>query len=241
MHFNKKRGLICLQADIFFQFVAMFEFILFDLIGTTVKDSPHGDSLVIDCFRNSFQAFGIPISVEDINKHRGKSKHDAIHELLDISKAGVQSEQKIYDMFIHLLNARLQAFSSMEGVEEIFVYAKKKGIRIGVGSGLPIRFVHTLINHLNWQHIDFDYIGSSEELGKGRPDPIMIVDAMEKLGLKNGNAVLKVGDTIVDIQEGKNAGVKTACVLTGTQQRSELEKEHPDYMLENIMAMERIL
>lgn len=219
----------------------MFEFILFDLIGTTVKDSTHGDSLVIDCFRKSFEEFGIDVSVNEINIHRGKSKTDAIHELLAISRAEVQSEDEIYDKFIQLLNSRIQEFSPMDGAKEIFAYSKKQGIKIGIGSGLPLRFVHTLINHLNWQHVDFDYIGSSEELGKGRPDPIMIFDAMEKLGLKNGDTILKVGDTIVDIQEGKNAGVKTACVLTGTQKQNDLEKINPDYIFQTVAEIMSIV
>ena len=237
MHSNEKKGFICSQSNIFFHFVSMFEFILFDLIGTTVKDSPHGNSLVIDCFRKSFEAFDIQVPAEEINKHRGKSKRDAIHELLNTDNTETQSERKIYEMFIQLLNSRIQEFSPMEGAEEVFVAAKKKGIKIGIGSGLPIRFVHTLINHLNWQRIEFDYIGSSEELGKGRPDPVMIFDAMEKLNLKNLNVILKIGDTVVDIQEGKNAGVKTACVLTGTQQRSDLEIENPDFLFQSVREL----
>jgi phosphoglycolate phosphatase-like HAD superfamily hydrolase len=62
----------------------------------------------------------------------------------------------------------------------------------------------------------------------------MINAAMEKCNVKIKNKVLKVGDTVVDIFEGKNAGVLTAAVLTGTQKKSDLEKFEPDYIIDSI-------
>ena len=42
---------------------------------------------------------------------------------------------------------------------------------------------------------------------EGRPWPYMIFRIMEKLHIKSVSAVLKVGDTVHDIEEGLNAGV----------------------------------
>lgn len=57
---------------------------------------------------------------------------------------------------------------------------------------------------------------------------------MEKLKIKDRLTVLKVGDTIVDILEGENAGIMTAGVLTRTQKRQELESGEPDFIFSDI-------
>lgn len=53
--------------------------------------------------------------------------------------------------------------------------------------------------------------------------------------------MLKVGDTFVDIQEGKNAGVFTAGVLSGTQSREILEEIKPDYIFADINEISAIV
>jgi phosphoglycolate phosphatase-like HAD superfamily hydrolase len=65
----------------------------------------------------------------------------------------------------------------------------------------------------------------------------MIFAAAKSVGLEAGalsGRVLKVGDTRLDIEEGRNAGVATAAVLTGTQTRAYLEEARPDYVLSSV-------
>lgn len=52
--------------------------------------------------------------------------------------------------------------------------------------------------------------------GLGRPYPYMIFKNMERLKISSVEAVMKVGDTISDIREGKNAGVFTVGILEGS-------------------------
>jgi len=91
----------------------------------------------------------------------------------------------------------------MEGTSEVFNFAKQKNIKVGVGSGLPLDFIHNLLPQVGWKASDFDYINSSGSFPEGRPNPAMILDAMQKLNLTNPQKILKVGDTVVDVQEGK--------------------------------------
>ena len=53
---------------------------------------------------------------------------------------------------------------------------------------------------------------------KGRPYPYMIFRNMEALGIKKVNRVLKVGDTVSDIKEGRNAGVWSAGIVVGSSE-----------------------
>ena len=116
----------------------------------------------------------------------------------------------------------------------MFKTLMENGIRIGIGSGLPMDLIIRIIHNVGWKIHAFIYIRSSEVLGKSRHDPIMINDSMEKLKIKDRLTVLKVGDTIVDILEGENAGIMTAGVLTRTQKRQELESGEPDFIFSDI-------
>jgi phosphonatase-like hydrolase len=217
-----------------------FELIFFDLIGTTIKDSNEKESLVIDSFYRSFALNGFHLSYKKVNEQRGKRKREAIRNLIP-EGLSTQLEDKIYQDFMSLLKSSRSNFSEMPGALRLFKFLKSKNIKIALGSGLPMDFIQDLIDASQWQGVNFDYIGSSENFGIGRPDPIMILDAMDKLLVLDKKKVLKVGDTIVDVQEGKNAGVYTAAVLTGTQRRAELEKQMPDFILKSIMQVPDLL
>jgi phosphonatase-like hydrolase len=221
--------------------IRKFDFVLFDLIGTTVRDTDRGESLILDSFHKAIISNGFQVSIEEINQQRGKSKKEAIKILLEKFKLNNKLIDKIYNDFMGFLNSSINNFKEINGAGKLFEMLKGKGVKIGIGSGLPLEFMLSLVRHVGWQLEMFEYIGSSENLGKGRPDPIMIFDSMAKLNIIIKEKVLKVGDTIVDIQEGKNAGVVTAGVLSGTQGRETLEKHNPDYIFKDINGLLKII
>jgi phosphonatase-like hydrolase len=213
------------------------EYVLFDLVGTTVKDSENGKSFIKDSFYRAFKENGVSISHERISRERGKLKKEAIQNILNESDAKPALEENIYALFMQLLNASLKSIKEIDGARVLFESLNEKNIIIGLGSGLPLDFMHKVIKQVGWQSTRFDYINSSEKLGKGRPDPIMIFDSMEKLNITDKAKILKIGDTVVDIKEGQNAGVLTAGVLTGAMDRNQLEKHNPDFIFSDISKL----
>ena len=66
---------------------------------------------------------------------------------------------------------------------------------------------------------------TSDEVSSGRPYPYMINNLIEKFNLTSASEVVKVGDTVADIKEGKNAKTKyTISVLTGADNKEKLKK-----------------
>lgn len=53
--------------------------------------------------------------------------------------------------------------------------------------------------------------------------------------------VLFIGDMDHDIQAGKKAGTKTAGILTGYHSRKKLEQEKPDFILENLSELKKLI
>ncbi len=70
----------------------------------------------------------------------------------------------------------------------------------------------------------------------GKPEPMLLQEAMHSLGSQPGETVM-VGDGLqVDILAGQNAGTHTLLVLSGSSSREDLEKSSikPDHVYENL-------
>ena len=97
----------------------------------------------------------------------------------------------------------------------------------------------SLITKLGWKKgEEFDGLVTATDVLHNRPDPDMILLAMEKFGISNGREVVKVGDSIIDIEEGKNAGcILTIGITTGAHTREQLMSAHPDHIINNLLEL----
>jgi phosphonatase-like hydrolase len=212
--------------------------ILFDFIGTTVIEKD--PSMLNSCFVQAFKDHGVSVSDELIKANRGKDKKEMITGVLtELNCPSHLSDPILNSLQSHLEN-NLDNFSENEGASEIIVYMKSKKIAVGLGTGLPRDTFEKIFRHLNWSAVQFDYIGIAGETGKGRPHPDMILDMLKKCNLQD-NEFLKVGDTIADIQEGKNARVFTAAILSGTQDEKEIISQQPDFIIRSLAELKEIL
>lgn len=99
-----------------------------------------------------------------------------------------------------------------------------------------------LINELKRSQLIqyFKAIITSQMVMQPQPSPEILLKAAEKLGVPTEECAV-VSDSIVDIQAGKAAGIKTIAVLTGLFNRRELEKWNPDFILEDINCLPDLL
>lgn len=215
-----------------------FKAVLFDLVGTTVIEKP---GTIIGCFDDAFKANNVEIDMDFLLSHRGRGKKEIIESLLETRGIPKETTLKVYDDFRRNVVSRVSDFSSAPGTDEIFYYVKSLNIKLGIGTGLPRSIFELISLQLGWNDGMFEYVGIAEEVGAGRPDPAMIIQMMKKLDINSGSEFLKVGDTAADIQEGKNAGVRTAVILSGTQDSDMLRNEKPDYVLESLSDIKKII
>lgn len=213
--------------------------VLFDMIGTTVQEKT--PNTIRNCFRLAFEKYGVTPDDAVIKANRGKDKMVMINIILQQGNHPPALVSPIFKAFQQNINANLGNFASADKVTELFQILKRKGIKIGIGTGLPREQCDNIIEHLAWKTDNFQYIGISSELGKARPNPIMILDMMQSLAITDKSTFLKVGDTLADMEEGKNAGVKTIGVLSGTQPKPVLAQGNPDFLIHKIMEVAEII
>ena len=121
--------------------------------------------------------------------------------------------------------------------EKVFSRLKKLGIKVALNTGFTRAIADTILHRLRWDdRFDaIDLVICSDEVPHGRPHPDMIHTLARELGISSPDHVLKVGDTEVDVEEGRNAGCGiVVSVTTGAYTRAQLEQYHPDYIIDDL-------
>ena len=112
---------------------------------------------------------------------------------------------------------------------------KSKGYKLAIASNRPTRFSLILLRHLRIIEF-FDYILCADKLKRGKPHPEILNKIIRKFGVKKSQ-VLYAGDMIIDAQAGRNSGVKTVIVTTGSSSLAEIKKERPFKIIPRISRL----
>lgn len=221
-----------------------YKLAVLDIAGTTVVDK----DFVAIAFVEAFQNYGIDLSIEEINPLMGFKKTEAIAKVLN-SKSIVVDDIKVNYLHNEFITHMIKFYTNSSQVkpikyaEEFFVYLKSKDIVVALDSGFPKVIVEIILDRMQWIEKGMvDLYIASDEVPKGRPFPFMIETLMKKVGLSDSSQVIKVGDTMVDIQEGRmsNCGF-VAAVTTGAFSREQLQEFEPDIIVDNLFELEHFI
>ena len=218
---------------------------VFDIAGTTVAD----DHAVATAFRHAFESYGYAdVSEEDVKPLMGYKKPIAIRMVLD--KLGVDEDlalvEDIHDEFVSEMMDHYEysaEVKAMPGAEDVFLQLKEKGIKVALNTGFSKDIADVIISRLQWKErglID-DYI-ASDEVEAGRPQPFMIQTLMQRAGISDPKEVIKIGDTEVDVNEGRNAGCSLViAVTTGAFTKEQLSAYHPDHIIDDLSQLPALI
>ena len=202
---------------------------VFDMAGTTVDDLVDGLPLVLKSYDDALRSQGITVPMEILNAQRGRDKWTVIREL------GGEKADEVYEVFISVLKKNINKVREVEGTSEVFKFLKQRGVSVVASTGFPAEIAEPMIDYLGWlKKSIIDGWVCSEQVGASRPDPAMIIHSMKKYNVSDPSSVMKIDDTVKGIEEGKNAGVYTIAVLTGTQSIQFLDASNPDTILRSV-------
>ena len=187
------------------------------------------------------------ITLDEVLKDgAGKEKLRAIQDLMTI-KVGVLDEKKSLEIHKNFKQNLDKNYATMEikeqpNASEIFKWLKSQNIKVALNTGYNKTIANMLVEKLNWQvGRDIDALVTADDANNHRPAPDMIWVANKKLGVEN-NTVAKVGDSAIDIDEGKNADCAlTIGVTTGAQTRQQLQTANPDFVIDDLLELKEIL
>lgn len=148
---------------------------------------------------------------------------------------------KCYSSFQKIYPSKfLDKFQLLPGAEDCLAELRRRGIKIACQTGMERSEALLLFNRFNLLDY-FQVIVAFEDADKPRPFPDAMYVTMKKLGIGDKSRCLYIGDTINDIRFAKNAGVKVACATTGVQKKEMLEKEKPDYLINNLAELLKLV
>lgn len=210
--------------------------VIFDMAGTTVKDAGH----VADAFLNALGEHGIEVNAEHLSRVRGSSKREAVlHFIPEGADRGRQAET-VYNSFqAHLVRLyRAGGVEPVEGAEETFHWLKRRGIGVALNTGFDREITGLLLSSLGWEGEVVDVVVCGDDVKRGRPAPDLIFRAMEATGVNDARRVMNVGDTVLDLQTGHNAGVRwNVGVLSGAHGRAMLEQAPHTHLLDSVAIL----
>jgi len=196
--------------------------LILDLDGTVADNS----DMIIDIYREILQKYlGRAYSRQEILSLFGPPEGAILKQLLP-----PESFDDALEDFYRIYDARHpeRAFLDGQKLEEI----RSWGLRLALFSGKGRRSAEITLRKLHLQGI-FDVVVTGEDVSRSKPDPEGVRMALMRLEAPPEGALL-VGDSPLDIQAGRAAGVETGAALWGTTQKQELLTSAPDYVFPSV-------
>lgn len=214
--------------------------IVFDMAGTTIDE----DNLVYKTLHKSIAETGVVLSLEEVlSIGAGKEKLNAIKDILSFFGNAAQQAQAD-EIFTHFLAYLEVAYNQndvkpTENAEEVLRALRLQNIKVVLNTGYDKQTALKLLNKIEWKLGEqFDLLVTASDVPNSRPAPDMIVYAMNHFGISDASTVVKVGDSAIDIEEGKNAScIFNIGVTTGAQTKEQLEKAVPTHIINNLKEL----
>jgi phosphonatase-like hydrolase len=108
-----------------------------------------------------------------------------------------------------------------------------------LNTGYTRETAQSLVDKLGWEKgKEFDLMVTATDVDKSRPSPDMIFFAMKQFDITDASTVVKVGDSIIDVEEGRNAGCGLNIgVTTGAHTYEQLQSANPEHIINNLMEL----
>ena len=125
----------------------------------------------------------------------------------------------------------------MDGALEMLAKLNTMDIPCAVVS---TRYYKSLKELMDMHHMTgfMSVILGHDSVTKGKPDPEGILKAQEALGAERA---VYIGDSVMDIQAGRNAGAVTVAYPSNEGKREQLLAEQPDYVTEDLRELPAVL
>jgi len=202
--------------------------VIFDWAGTTID---YGSCAPATVFLDLFHRRGLELTVDQVRAPMGLPKKDHIRAILQMEVVisawqerygNVPNEtdvEVLYQDYLPLQISSIQNFTDLiPGTTDAVSSCRAAGLKIGSTTGYTMEMMQILAKEARHQGFEPDCIVVPSQVPAGRPHPFMCWQAAMQLQVYPPASIVKVGDTVADIQEGLNAGMWTIGVTkTGNE------------------------
>lgn len=211
------------------------DLIIFDLDGTLIDSKKD-----IACAVNmTLQSMDIrPLPHETIYGYVGNGVRPLVEEALKKRGRAAEIETAIKNFQEFYMAHLLDTTVMFNGVPEILqTFSQRK--KMAVASNKPYRYVKKILDGLDMTRF-FASIKGGDSVEMKKPAPDMLNVIMDETSTSKENSVF-IGDSGIDIQTGKNAGVMTIGATYGFRTVGEIMENSPDALINSPHELEGII
>ena len=193
--------------------------VVLDWAGTALD---YGSVGPMGAFIKAFAKHGIKAELDEVRPFMGLKKIDHVRSMLELptvaakwqdahlNQPGRDAIIAVYaDTEPMMIEAVKDHADLIPGLLETIAALRSEGIKIGSCTGYTGPIMNTLAPLAAQQGYEPDCLVCSTDVPGGRPYPWMALQNAINLEVHPLEAMVKVGDTVSDIQEGLNAGMWT--------------------------------
>jgi len=205
--------------------------ILFDLDGTVIDST----EAILDGFRVAFEKFGGNVPPDELIKNEIGYTLEDMFLTLGVVPSKVDEHVWAYKMHYRLISCEKTVL--LKGAREAILEASKFAT-LGVVTTKTGEYSTVLLEHMGLMEY-FSVLIGREHVENPKPHKEPILKALAKLE-HDRNTTWMIGDTCMDIESAKNAGVHSVAVTSGYATHSMLQN-CASFICENIVeAIEHI-
>jgi phosphoglycolate phosphatase len=202
--------------------------VLFDFDGT-LADSFPAITASTNHVRTSYGLPPVPEAV--VREYVGLG----LPNLMEALVPGAPTADAVARYRAHHSSVMLAGTRLMPGVAETLAGLFRRGVKMAVCSNKAVHFTKQLVRELGLAEM-FDAVLGPEDVGRPKPDPAMLLEAVRRLGVPKDETVY-VGDMAVDVHTAKAAGIAVWLVPGGASGRESPTAAGPDRVLTGIAEM----
>jgi phosphonoacetaldehyde hydrolase len=196
--------------------------VVFDWAGTLIDFGCRAPAAV---FQLVFAEAGVPVSEAEARAPMGLPKRDHIAAVGRAPRVGAAWREAhgrdfgeddvdaLYEVFLpRQIDVVGQYADVIPGVVETVAAARARGLAIGSTTGYTRDIMEICLARAAEQGLTVDALACAGDLQRGRPGPYLLWRVLTDLAICPPEAVVKVGDTPADVEEGLNAGTWVVAV-----------------------------
>jgi phosphonoacetaldehyde hydrolase len=204
------------------------KFVVFDWAGTTID---FGCQAPVGAFVVAFAKRGVDVSLAEAREPMGLHKKEHIRAMLESPNVGARwqttfgrnwDDTDIEELYRDVTALQVEAVvrygQIIPGVRECVAELRARGIKIAGTTGYFQTAANIVLETARQQGYTPDFSICADEVTAGRPAPWMIYRCMEALRIFPPSVVVKVGDTPIDIADGRNAGCWSVGVIDSSNE-----------------------
>jgi len=213
------------------------------MAGTTINEK----GVIHKALKNTLKRMDYDVTDKDVEGWRGLNERHILYKHIydqnldppGIRNVGPMVRQAEKNLMVELNNCYFEddSVKLVDGLLDWFENIRMRDVKVALNTSYSKKLQKKIIVRLGLENSVDNWI-SSEETNAGSPSPYMIHRLMEESSIESVKQVAKVGDTVNDMLEGRNAGCGLVVgVLSGEGRREDLLL-HSDLVVNKITELD---